>query len=465
MANPFAIHSVGSSLVTALRNAYHDYQPNTGDPNITKPSCDFRLLSSGEMATADTGNLPTTLSLFLYRITMNEYLRNTGSSNSALDGNIPLSVDLHYLMIVWASNAEAEHFILGWAMRQLHLHPVLDISALSSHANMLHPNPQISRQHLEEFHDAVRLAVELGVDRVITFAGCPGDSDDAKQPNWVTCPWPPEYLKVLDWQWNRVVSPYWIEHAKFAADHGVKIAIEMHPGFVVYSPETMLKLRSIAGDSVGCNYDPSHMFWQGIDPIKAVRVLGDSIFHVHAKDTQIYDYNLPKTGVLDTKKYTDERNHAWIFRACGYGHPYGWLVLVALIGIGLIGSSLARVLRSSKLAGEIVACDRGEETLDKVRALALADRVTADQAEAVKGADLVVISTPLSAYAEIGRRIGVTKNAVIGKVHRLGLAGRATATRSDRPRLPSAPRLSMRSAHVQAPVIEDGDLVLPMQPG
>jgi sugar phosphate isomerase/epimerase len=98
----------------------------------------------------------------------------------------------------------------------------------------------------------------------------------------------------------------------------------MHPGFVVYSPETMLKLRAIAGKSVGCNYDPSHMFWQGIDPIKAIRVLGDAIFHVHAKDTQIYDYNLPKTGVLDTKKYTDERNRAWIFRSCGYGHPYGW---------------------------------------------------------------------------------------------------------------------------------------------
>ena len=96
--------------------------------------------------------------------------------------------------------------------------------------------------------------------------------------------------------------------AKFAADHGVKIAIEMHPGFVVYSPETMLRLRAITGPSVGCNYDPSHMFWQGIDPIAAIRVLGDSIFHVHAKDTQIYERNLPLTGVLDTKNYTDERN-------------------------------------------------------------------------------------------------------------------------------------------------------------
>ena len=121
------------------------------------------------------------------------------------------------------------------------------------------------------------------------FQRLPGRFAAAKWPNWVTCPWPPDYLEILKWQWDEVVAPYWIEQAKFAADHGVKIAIEMHPGFVVYSPETMLKLRAIAGPSIGCNYDPSHMFWQGIDPIAAIRVLGDAIFHVHAKDTQIYD--------------------------------------------------------------------------------------------------------------------------------------------------------------------------------
>ena len=159
---------------------------------------------------------------------------------------------------------------------------------------------------------------------VIDFAGCPGDSDKAKYPNWVTCPWPPEYLDVLDWQWEKKVIPYWTKRAKFAEDHGVKIAIEMHPGFVAYSPETMLRLRSAAGKAIGVNYDPSHMFWQGIDPIAAVRVLGNSIFHVHAKDTQIYERNLPMTGVLDTKKYTDERNRAWIFRTVGYGHGAEW---------------------------------------------------------------------------------------------------------------------------------------------
>jgi sugar phosphate isomerase/epimerase len=198
------------------------------------------------------------------------------------------------------------------------------ISALSCHGNPLHPNQDIAKAHQEGSRKTILLAEKLGVPVVIDFSGCPGDSDNAKYPNWVTCPWPPDYLDVLDWQWDKKVAPYWKERGKFAADHGVKIAIEMHPGFVAYSPETLLRLRSIAGPSVGCNYDPSHMFWQGIDPIAAIRVLGDAIFHVHAKDTQIYERNLPITGVLDTKKYTDERNRAWIFRTCGYGHGEEW---------------------------------------------------------------------------------------------------------------------------------------------
>jgi sugar phosphate isomerase/epimerase len=198
------------------------------------------------------------------------------------------------------------------------------ISALSCHSNPLHPDEGLAKKQREISRKTVLLAEQLGVPVVIDFSGCPGDSPHSSHPNWVTCPWPPEYLEILKWQWEQVVAPYWINHAKFAADHGVRIAIEMHPGFVVYSPETMLKLRSIGGPSIGCNYDPSHMFWQGIDPISAIRILGDSIFHVHAKDTQIYTRNLPLTGVLDTKSYTDERNRSWIFRTCGYGHGEEW---------------------------------------------------------------------------------------------------------------------------------------------
>ncbi len=198
------------------------------------------------------------------------------------------------------------------------------ISALSCHGNPLHPDRDKARQDREVSRRTIRLAEILNVPVVVDFSGCPGDSPKSTRPNWVTCPWPPDFLEILKWQWERVVEPYWVKHARFAADHGVKIAIEMHPGFVVYSPETLLRLREIAGPNVGCNYDPSHMFWQGIDPVAAIPVLGDAIFHVHAKDTQIYDRNLPRTGVLDTKPYTEERNRAWIFRTCGYGHGERW---------------------------------------------------------------------------------------------------------------------------------------------
>ena len=200
----------------------------------------------------------------------------------------------------------------------------ISISALSCHGNALHPNPARAQEARETSRKTILLAEKLGVPVVVDFSGCPGDSPQATAPNWVTCPWPPDYLEVLDWQWNEIVTPYWIEHGKFAAQHNVKIAVEMHPGFVVYSPETLLRLRAIAGPAVGCNYDPSHMFWQGIDPIAAIRILGDAIFHVHAKDTQLYPANLPRTGVLDTKPYTDEKNRGWIFRTCGYGHGAEW---------------------------------------------------------------------------------------------------------------------------------------------
>ncbi len=200
----------------------------------------------------------------------------------------------------------------------------IGISALSCHGEPLHPNAEIARKSQEISRQTILLAEKLGVPVVVDFSGCPGDGPDAKNPNWVTCAWPPHFSDILQWQWEQKAIPYWKERTKFAADHGVKIALEMHPGFVVYSPETMLRLRDACGKNIGANFDPSHLFWQQIDPIAAVRILGDAIFHVHAKDTQIYARNLPKTGVLDTKKYTDERNRSWIFRTVGYGHGAEW---------------------------------------------------------------------------------------------------------------------------------------------
>jgi sugar phosphate isomerase/epimerase len=200
----------------------------------------------------------------------------------------------------------------------------LMISALSCHGNPLHPNKELARQNHEAQRKAILLAERLGVDVVNTFSGCPGGSDSDKYPNWVTCPWPPHFLEIVEWQWEKKVIPYWKEENDFAREHGIKIALEMHPGFVVYNTETLLKLREAAGEQIGANFDPSHLFWQGIDPIASIRKLGKAIFHIHAKDTKICPYNTPVNGVLDTKHYGDEINRSWIFRTIGYGHDYSF---------------------------------------------------------------------------------------------------------------------------------------------
>jgi sugar phosphate isomerase/epimerase len=197
----------------------------------------------------------------------------------------------------------------------------MTISALSVHGNPLHPDPAIADAHHAGWRRALELAQRLEVGVVVTFSGCPGDGPDGRRPNWVTCPWPTDFSEVLDWQWQERVLPYWTEEAPRAGAAGVRIGLEMHPGMVVYNPETFLRLRGAAGGAVCCNYDPSHLFWQGIDAVEAIKVLGreDAIFHVHAKDTYIDVGNVRRNGILDTKHYGQVADRAWSFRTVGYG--------------------------------------------------------------------------------------------------------------------------------------------------
>lgn len=197
----------------------------------------------------------------------------------------------------------------------------LTISALSAHANPLHPDPAIGSAHREAVRNGILMAAKLGVNTFVTFSGCPGGGPDDKTPNWVTCPWPPDFSATVKWQWEEVMIPYWKETIKIAEDHGVRVAIEMHPGFCVYSVEHVLALRDAVGSkALGANFDPSHLFWQGVDPSAAIRALGDTIFHFHAKDTIIDPINAAVNGVLDTKPYSDFIHRSWIFRTVGYGH-------------------------------------------------------------------------------------------------------------------------------------------------
>jgi sugar phosphate isomerase/epimerase len=196
----------------------------------------------------------------------------------------------------------------------------LSISALSCHGNPLHPNKALASADDDVFRKTIRLAQRLDVPVVVTFSGCPGDSDSAAHPNWVTTAWPPEFLDVLEWQWECKTIPYWRDAVRFANDHGVKVALEAHPGFMVYNVETALRLREAAGDNLGVNFDPSHFFWQGVDPPVAVRALGSAIFHVHAKDVAIDPSNVATNGVIDAKSYRRMRERSWLFRTVGWGH-------------------------------------------------------------------------------------------------------------------------------------------------
>lgn len=196
----------------------------------------------------------------------------------------------------------------------------LKISGLSAHGNPLHPDKKIASSDSDDLKASAELAPLLGADVVIGFGGCPGAGEDAKYPNWITCPWPTYFGEAVKWQWEEKLVPFWKKMAKIGKDTGVKFGLEMHPGDMIYNPELLLNLRKEAGDEVSCNFDPSHLFWQGIDPVLAVARLRDAIVHVHAKDSSVNKHVVEFRGVNDWKHYSNIPERAWTFRTVGYGH-------------------------------------------------------------------------------------------------------------------------------------------------
>ncbi|MEX2104358.1 MAG: sugar phosphate isomerase/epimerase, partial [Bacilli bacterium] len=198
----------------------------------------------------------------------------------------------------------------------------LTISALSVHGNPLHPQKDIAKGHHDDFVKTVQLARKLDVGVVNLFSGCPGDHEGAKYPNWPVAPWPEDFREVFNWQWDEKIIPYWTEQGRFAEQHGVKLAFEMHGGFSVHSPQTLMKLRDAVGEVIGANFDPSHMYWQGINPVEAIKYLGKqgALFHFHAKDTIVEQANTDRNGILNMTSYGDMLDRAWYFRTVGYGH-------------------------------------------------------------------------------------------------------------------------------------------------
>lgn len=199
----------------------------------------------------------------------------------------------------------------------------LTISALNCSGNQLHPGPT-GVAHNVVVEKTIRLAAELGVDRVVMMSGLPGGLGDAN-PNWITTDWPPECIAILEYQWNEIIIPYWRNLVTLANGFGIrKLCLELHGHQAVYHPSSFWRLREAVGDTVGVNYDPSHPIWMGADPIASVRSLGDAIYHVHAKDTRIETVRAAIDGVLDPRAPDRVDQRSWNYVTLGYGRGEDW---------------------------------------------------------------------------------------------------------------------------------------------
>jgi len=198
----------------------------------------------------------------------------------------------------------------------------LRIAALNCSAWPLHPVEGPRQEAI--IRDTIRLAGELGVDTVVSMSGTPGDGPGASTVDWVFYPWPEDAMALLARQWD-VAIPFWQEMTAHAEANGVRrIAFELHPLHLVFNVPTLRRMRDAVGPIIGANMDPSHLFWQQMDPLAVIRALGPAIHHVHLKDTGIQPEQVALAGVLDTTPFEDARERAWVFRTVGRVHDRAW---------------------------------------------------------------------------------------------------------------------------------------------
>ena len=211
----------------------------------------------------------------------------------------------------------------------------LQLSALNCSAWPLHPTRH--DEHSRLIRDTVRLANLLGAETIVTMSGCPGDG--SATVNWIWYPWPQDAVDLLQRHWHRAVD-FWATVGAHAREHGVtRIAMELHPVHLVHNVPTLTRLREAVGDCIGANLDPSHFFWQQVDPLRAVEALGAAVYHVHLKDLVIRPDEMALAGVLDDRPFGSS-DRAWSFATVGMGHGRGfWRQFVdALASVGYDGA-------------------------------------------------------------------------------------------------------------------------------
>jgi len=201
----------------------------------------------------------------------------------------------------------------------------LRIGALNVWGNPLHPDPEVGARHAADLKDTIRLAAELGVDRVVALAGCPAGSPGDRTPHFAGGGWLPYLDGIHEAQWTERVAPFWSAIAEFAKrEHPeLLICLELHPGTVVYNVETFDQL-AVLGEALAANLDPSHFFWMGMDALAVARLLGPRVGHCHGKDLVFLPRNLAINGLLDRRWPRPPESMPWNFAVVGRGRDAEW---------------------------------------------------------------------------------------------------------------------------------------------
>lgn len=201
------------------------------------------------------------------------------------------------------------------------------VVAFNVAGNPLHPSRPIGTRHDSDLRRTIQLAAEMGVDRVVAMSGCPGASDDTDDaPHFAANAWLPDYAGVAAWQWEHRVRPYWegINELVARTAPDLMICLELHPGAHVFNVDTFLRLNAVA-PRIGVNLDPSHLFWQQMDPLKVIGKLGRLVGHSHGKDVRYHREELDLNGLLDNRWPGEAATIPWDFAAVGRGvHSDAW---------------------------------------------------------------------------------------------------------------------------------------------
>jgi sugar phosphate isomerase/epimerase len=257
----------------------------------------------------------------------------------------------------------------------------LELVALNASGNPLHPAREIASEHSQALRDAVMLAHELGVTRVIAMSGCPGGSGLNGCGSWPVFAggaWLPDMEGLWAQQFEQSIAPFWRELSGWAKHTApdVLICLELHPGTSIYNAESFGRLREVSQDNVAVNLDPSHFWWQGIDPISTIERLGAAVGFVHGKDTLLHPDRIALHGVLDFRWPSEPETMPWHFCAAGHGRPVSeWAALLgALTDTGYHGSisiehedpnlgpeaGIEASIRGLRAAGEAIGRGPGE---------------------------------------------------------------------------------------------------------